>query len=52
MLSEKDLLLLEAKTDKELLEIIKLICDKNENATELLHNILNSKKNSSKRTLN
>jgi hypothetical protein len=52
MLSEKDYVLLESKTKKELLYILKVVCDKNENAAELLHNILHNKKTSSKRVLN
>ena len=51
MISEKDYSLLEAKTKRELLDILKIVCDKNENANELLHNILNNKKTSSIRTL-
>ncbi|BCR36147.1 hypothetical protein MPAN_010400 [Mariniplasma anaerobium] len=52
MLSEKDHLMLEAKSQKELLDVLKLVCRKNDNAVELLHNILHEKKTNSKRTLN
>jgi hypothetical protein len=49
MLSERDLIKLEEKSKKQLLEILKLVCRKNMNANELIHNFLNNKKSNPKK---
>lgn len=51
MLSEENVSMLKNKTQEELLEILIFVCNKNQNAAVLLHNILNKKKRSPKRVL-
>ena len=51
MLNQKDLERLKQKSKEELLELIVTICNKNDNAMEYIHNVLNSKVSNSKATL-
>jgi hypothetical protein len=48
MLSERDEFVLEEKSQEALLDILKLVCRKNMNAAEVVHNLLNNKKSQSK----